>query len=413
MFTKSLLSGIDSATGKSRFADALDIDTLPFTEAVEYLKKRDVITKTDYYALADKLKFRAFTVSRIADGDLLKKINNALVTNTEEGGTLSDFLKLTNDDLLDKVGIGPGAGAYWENVYRTNVQTAYNTGRAIGFEEVPPLALELVVIDDSRTSPFCRPYAGKNIILPYDDPFWQTHWPPLHFQCRTTVRGIYDEDELPDTYVRPDDAGAADGFGGYPLKDDNWWKELSSQIQRAAEYGIQPEITKAAELLQLAIDDTLNTVTTAGGSEIITGASSGGILDKDDAEQTRFADSYYEEIRNRKTRSDVSRIAENTGFTKKQIQLIRNHLFLQEHDFEDGSRHRFDAGAQEALAWQRLENGTFTDNDILLLHHELEELTVMKQEKYHIYELAHKKANEKYPWEYSIRGLTNENVQKN
>ncbi len=207
------------------------------------------------------MKFRAFTASRISDGDLLKKINSALVTNTEEGGTLSDFLKLTNDDLLDEVGMGPGSGAYWENVYRTNVQTAYNTGRAIGFEEVPPLALEMIVIDDSRTSPYCRPFAGKRIILPYDDPFWQTHWPPLHFQCRTTVRGIYDEDELPDTYVRPDDAGAADGFGGYPLSNDSWWQELDSQIQRASEYGIQPEIEKAAKLLHIVFDQTSGAAT--------------------------------------------------------------------------------------------------------------------------------------------------------
>ena len=81
LFIKSLLSGIDSASRKNNFDDELDIDTLPFDEAVAYLKKRDVLTKTDYDALADKMKFRAFTVSRVADGDLLKRINSALIQN--------------------------------------------------------------------------------------------------------------------------------------------------------------------------------------------------------------------------------------------------------------------------------------------------------------------------------------------
>ena len=37
LFIKSLLSGIDSASQKNNFDDTLDIDTLPFDEAVAYL----------------------------------------------------------------------------------------------------------------------------------------------------------------------------------------------------------------------------------------------------------------------------------------------------------------------------------------------------------------------------------------
>jgi len=250
LFIKSLLSGIDSASRKNNFDDTLDINTLPFDEAVAYLKKRDVLTKTDYDALADKMKFRAFTASRVADGDLLKRINGALIQNETAGGTLKDFLKLTNDELLDKVGMGPNAGWYWETVYRTNMQTAYNTGRAIELNEVPPLALEFIAIDDTRTSDICKPYAASRVILPPDDPFWKTHWPPLHFNCRSTVRGIYDEDELPDNFTRPTETGhTAKGFGRYPLANDDWWRELESQAKRAAEYGVQREIEAAREKL--------------------------------------------------------------------------------------------------------------------------------------------------------------------
>lgn len=251
LFTKSLLMGIDHATQQQDFADATDIENLPYAEAVEYLAKRNVLASDVYATLSDKMKFRAFTASRIADGDLLKRINSALIKNVTEGGGLTDFLSMTNDDLLDKVGMGAGAGQYWETVYRTNVQTAYNAGRALGYEENPPLALEFIAIDDTHTSDYCRPFAGRSIILSYDDPFWQTHYPPLHFNCRSTVRGIYDTNELPENWTYPEDAGTGDGFGSYPLGNDNWWQELDSQIKRASEYGIQGEVSSAEKSLKI------------------------------------------------------------------------------------------------------------------------------------------------------------------
>ena len=51
----------------------------------------------------------------------------------------------------------------------------------------------------------------------------------------------------------------------------------------------------------------------------------------------------------------------------------------------------------------------FTNIDILLLNHELAELTYMKNKKYNIYELAHEMANKKYNWEEAVR---NENLPK-
>lgn len=252
LFTRSLMMGLDSAVRKAEFAEptAEDIENMPYHEAVEYLKKRNVIKKVDYDSLSDKMRFRAFTASRIADGDLLKKLNAEMIASVNDGKGLSDFLSLTKTDILDKIGMGAGSGWYYETVYRTNVQTAYNVGRAMGFAEDKPLALELVIIDDSRTSDICRQYAGKRFILPYDHPFWQTHWPPFHFNCRTTIRAIYDESELPENWSNPKDIeDANNGFGAYPLAGDGWWEELSSQVARAKEYGLQGEILGAKAML--------------------------------------------------------------------------------------------------------------------------------------------------------------------
>ena len=259
MMTKSALIGLDRSTRKMEFAEptAQEIENLPYAEAVEYLKKRDALKKIDYDRLSDRLKFRAFTASRISDGALLKRINGELIKNIEDGYGLRDFLNLTKTDVLSKVGMENAAGWYWETVYRTNAQTAYNAGRMMGYEEDKPLALELVVIDDARTTDICRQYAG-GFVRPYDDPFWKTHIPPFHFNCRTTVRGIYDESELPENWSsKTDIENPAKGFGENPVTGDSWWKELESQVRQAKMYGVQGEIEKAKSILikNLEIDD--------------------------------------------------------------------------------------------------------------------------------------------------------------
>lgn len=248
MLTKSFLMGLDRSTRKMEFAEptAEEIETLPYAEAVEYLRKRDVLNKVDYDRLSAQLKFRAFTASRISDGALLKRINGELIKNIEAGNGLKDFLGMTKTDVLSKVGLGNAGGWYWETVYRTNVQTAYNAGRMMGYEHDKPLALELVVIDDARTTDYCRQYAGKGFVLPYDDLFWKTHIPPFHFNCRTTIRAIYDERELPESWSSKADLEApAKRFGNNPVVDDSWWKELSSQVRQAKMYNVQSEIETA------------------------------------------------------------------------------------------------------------------------------------------------------------------------
>lgn len=251
LFTRSLMMGLDSAVRKNEFAEltAEDVENLPYAEAVEYLKKRDVIKKVDYNKLSDKMRFRAFTASRIADGDLLKRINSELIKNVNDGKGLKDFLALTKTDILNKIGMGAsGQGWYWETVYRTNVQTAYNTGRMMGFEEDKPLALHFVGIEDSRQTDIC--HSLSNVIRPYDDPLWEKYIPPLHFGCRSTVRAIYDEDELPDEWSSLEGIEKpAKGFGTNPLENDSWWNELSSQVARAKEYGVQGEIEDVKKIL--------------------------------------------------------------------------------------------------------------------------------------------------------------------
>jgi len=255
VFTKALLLGMEPE--QSDFADDAPVEILPFEEALAYMRKRVTVGRDEYYALNDKMRYRAFTVGRLADGDAVKKVQSMLSDALEEGTGLQKFLQMTEGQLADAAGMGRGAGWYYETVYRTNTSTAYNVGRAIAFEGTPPIALELIGIDDMRQTETCHALTVPPFRRPYGDPVWESLWPPFHFNCRTTVRGIYDESEI-------EDAGGPDkfysqgtpeykpdkGFGAYPVdKTDKWWDLTDAMRERAKEYGLEVDFMEAKEAL--------------------------------------------------------------------------------------------------------------------------------------------------------------------
>jgi hypothetical protein len=110
--------------------------------------------------------------------------------------------------------------------------------------------------------------------------------------------------------------------------------------------------------------------------------------------------------------SDVDKISNNTGFSRQNIEKIKKHIMIKEHRFEDGTVRKFDVNIDQALAWQRLIEGTdIRDSDILLLNHELRELEYMATTNC-VYEVAHAYSNEKYNWQKVIDAIVdNDNLK--
>lgn len=263
MFMRAFLMGIDIAAAGRKvkrgesFGDTLllpdmPVEALPFEEAVEFLQTQIPLTRDAYYALDDRLRFRAFTVGRLNDCDAVNRVKGIIRRNLESGGNIRDFYKMTDDEILNGAGFGKGNMSYWETVYRTNEDAVHNAGRATGFEADPPIALELVGVNDARQTETCRTLTQPPFIRPYGDPVWKKLWPPFHFSCRTYVRGIYDGAELEGmggeeaaykqgTYAEPEE-----GFGAYPLDKESYWRLTPEMEKRAREYGIDGEIAAAA-----------------------------------------------------------------------------------------------------------------------------------------------------------------------
>lgn len=132
-------------------------------------------------------------------------------------------------------------------------------------------------------------------------------------------------------------------------------------------------------------------------------------------QQQRWAEKAYRAIR--ADASDISRmstlLAERprpsgaVGFSRAEIQEIKEHLFVREQlieDYETGEpvSRRFDPDEEIAAAWVRLQVGNEIYSDLVLLEHELAEIDYLRVSPDATYQEAHREANKRYNWQSLI-----------
>ena len=174
---------------------------------------------------------------------------------------------------------------YWENVFRTNTQTAYTAGKLMQYRNNPPPAWRLLVVEDSRTSSICRAlvHDGKtSIAIASDHPFWSSiGYPPYHFQCRTGLQAVSKSEieagaEIENPSMQNMQFKPMKGFGGNPLDKESWWMMEGSMFKRAVKYNLVDDITNFAE--KLGMENFL--MTKLKGFEVLHTSKSGGYVKK-------------------------------------------------------------------------------------------------------------------------------------
>lgn len=148
-----------------------------FLEALHYAHSKKVVLPDEFYSMDLKTRQMATTVSFLSSLEQAESVIKSLNKTLASGGTFNDFQKLIAESgiILPK--------HYLDNVFRTNIQSAYGHGRWQQQQRNKDKRQYLMysAINDSRVRP--AHLALNRIVLPIDHPFWLTHYPPLGFRC--------------------------------------------------------------------------------------------------------------------------------------------------------------------------------------------------------------------------------------
>lgn len=161
-----------------------------FLEALQYAHSKKIVLPDEFYSMDLKTRQMATTVSFLSSLEQIETVIKAVNKSIADGGTFKDFQKLIEESeiILPK--------HYLDNVFRTNIQSAYGHGRWQQQQRNKAKRPYLMysAIDDSRVRP--SHLALNRIVRPIDDPFWLTHYPPISFRCRCTVIALTEKQAL-------------------------------------------------------------------------------------------------------------------------------------------------------------------------------------------------------------------------
>lgn len=219
----------------------IKLEPLPFQEAIDFFRDKVVLTPQEFKRLGDEARTRAFTVARIAKLDVLHDIFDELTRALEDGLTQEEWRRNTNE-MLERRGWRGLTPFRADNIFRTNIQTAYQVGRYQQMTDPDVIASrpywQYDAVNDRNTRPTHRAMDGR--VYPADHPFWDTWFPPNGYRCRCGVislsesqvrrQGLKVQTEIPDMVEPPGQLARPlipdPGFAHNPAKA-RWEPDLS------------------------------------------------------------------------------------------------------------------------------------------------------------------------------------------
>ena len=183
--------------------------------AIKYFKSKNNKLSWNWHEVWQSAHQKSFTVAKLMRGDVLQDIRDSLDKSLAEGKTFQQFQKEIKPTLQKKgwwgeqfVGdskgniekVQMGSLSRLKTIYQTNMQTSYMAGRyktQIDNADERPY-WQYVAVMDHRTRP---EHAELNEqTFRYDDPFWESFYPPNGWRCRCRVRAL-SKDEVDDNYI--------------------------------------------------------------------------------------------------------------------------------------------------------------------------------------------------------------------
>jgi SPP1 gp7 family putative phage head morphogenesis protein len=187
--------GCSAAAALSLHADISAFSTNPI-EAINFLRKKVDVPTATWTDLWEAEHSIAFTVAGAQTDALVKDFHAAVDKAIADGETLETFRK-DFDRIVEEHGWSYNGSRGWRSrvIFDTNMNTAYAAGRWEQIQRVKAQRPYLRYVHlEGQAHPRPEHEAWDGTILPVDDDWWLTHYPPNGWFCHCTVQSLSEDD---------------------------------------------------------------------------------------------------------------------------------------------------------------------------------------------------------------------------
>ncbi|UZX36755.1 PBECR2 nuclease fold domain-containing protein [Pseudomonas sp. B111] len=187
---------------------AVSATSLPFREQNEFLRRKLNLPTNGWTDVYGRENDYAFVVAGANRNDLVADFHQA-VQRAIEGGTTLEAFRQDFDRIVAKYGWSYNGGRNWRSrvIYETNMRSSYMAGR---YEQLLAVREERpywqYLHSDAVEYPREEHEAWNGMVLRWDDPWWQYHFPINAWGCQCSVRALSDDDLVRMGKTGPDTA---------------------------------------------------------------------------------------------------------------------------------------------------------------------------------------------------------------
>jgi hypothetical protein len=220
---------------------AFSTQPTPHAEAIALIRDRQPVAARTFYGLLPELRARAFTVSGVEGASVLQRMRDT-IAGLPAGETWDDVKDSLVEDLSPF--LGDGAERRAEMLLRTSGFQAFTAATYRTAQADDDTTHLQYVHGDQAVVPTPSHEALDGIILPKDDPFWETHTGPWgHLGCVCYVRpmnpDLVEAERAKDEDKDPEDRNVLEGGVAAALRQ-------GSIIRGTQRYDVSPPEGKGA-----------------------------------------------------------------------------------------------------------------------------------------------------------------------
>ncbi|HUO23129.1 MAG TPA: phage minor head protein [Caulobacteraceae bacterium] len=205
----------------------IELKPLPPAEAIAYFRKKGLKASFAWQDVWQEEHAKAFTVAKAMRSSILQDIRDAVDQALADGTTFEAFKAALRPKLEAQGWWGKqamtdpltgetrevqlGSPRRLRTIFDVNMRTAYAAGRWERIQDVKDTLpyLKYQTVEDDRVRPEHAAWDGT--ILPADDDWWDTHYPPCDWGCRCTTIQMSERDAK-------DEGGVTDKPVAFPMK---------------------------------------------------------------------------------------------------------------------------------------------------------------------------------------------------